>query len=103
AYWCRLGSKPEKYMDEIDLCCKFRLNCYDLALKSSKCNGILTKYSIQLNTSIHCIDNNETCAYETCMCDKLAAECFEKKLNKFNNGFINLPKKECRYESMLVS
>ncbi|CAF3228787.1 unnamed protein product [Rotaria sp. Silwood2] len=96
--WCRTGSKPDKYVDEVDLCCKFRLHCYDEVLKSSKCNGIVTEYAVQLDKSINCIDNTQTCGYEICMCDKLAAECFGANLDKINNSFFNLPKKECRYE-----
>ncbi|CAF1374933.1 unnamed protein product [Rotaria sordida] len=96
--WCRTGSRPDKYVDEVDLCCKFRFNCYDLAMKSPKCNGILTEYSVQLGKSIVCIDNNQTCDYATCMCDKQAAECFGANLNKINDNFFNLSKKECRYE-----
>ncbi|CAF3573806.1 unnamed protein product [Rotaria socialis] len=96
--WCRTGSKPERYVDDVDLCCKFRFHCYDVALQSSKCNGIAAEYSIQLDRSIKCIDYNETCAYELCICDKQAVECFKKNLDKINDTFFNLPKKECRFE-----
>jgi hypothetical protein len=68
-------------------------------LKSPKCNGILAEYGVQLNTTIKCIDNETTCSYETCMCDKIAAECMGAYVNKINDSFFNLPKNECRYES----
>jgi hypothetical protein len=75
------------------------LNCYDQTLRSPKCNGVLKEYTVQLNTSIQCMNDNGTCSYDTCMCDKLAAECFGKYADEMNNRFFNLAKKECQYES----
>merc|ERR1712021_101968 len=69
-------------MDKIDRSCKLFFQCYECAkMADETCDGLSQKYSLKLNThtttlerTITCVDDEGTCARNTCECDRRLAE-----------------------------
>ncbi len=90
--WCGIGGSG-KPVDEIDKCCLEHDQCYDkVILNKCKYNKLPYWVLYDKETShgqIVCTDENETCDYKTCQCDKLAAECFAKNYASYNQSNID--------------
>ena len=87
--WCGMGGSG-KPVDEIDKCCLLHDQCYDKVILD-KCKYNKLPYWVlydkeTLHGQIICTDENETCDYKTCQCDKIAAECFAKHYALYNQS-----------------
>ncbi|CAF1020669.1 unnamed protein product [Didymodactylos carnosus] len=95
--WCGENKASVKYVDKTDLCCLIHYECYNEVNRTYLCDAKLTTYSAKFNSgTVTCIDDYETCAYDTCMCDKRAAECFKRHLLTYNNNFKHMSEEYCQ-------
>lgn len=91
-------------VDETDLCCLIRSQCYqDVNRTYPSCNPKTALYNAQFtNGKIKCIDAYDSCTRDTCQCDKRAAECFQRHTLTYDATFNRVGNKDyCRSPSKL--
>lgn len=81
---CGLGGKGQP-VDAVDRCCQVHDQCYaDTSTYLqfwNLCSPHLVGYNWNFNNNaITCTDDKNTCGYKTCMCDKIAVECFARNI-----------------------
>jgi secretory phospholipase A2 len=86
---CGLGGQG-KAVDALDTCCQNHDQCYaniSTYLQFWKlCSPHLIHYSWKFdNNLLICTNQQNTCGYKTCLCDKIAVECFAE--NIYNNQY----------------
>jgi secretory phospholipase A2 len=94
---CGLGGKGEP-VDALDTCCQLHDKCYaDTSTYLqfwNLCSPHLVGYSWDSdNGNVMCTDNQDTCAYKTCICDKTVAECFAR--SAYNTGYKGYSQSLC--------
>ncbi|CAF1591371.1 unnamed protein product [Rotaria magnacalcarata] len=94
---CGLGGKG-KPVDGVDSCCQTHDKCYaDTSTYIqfwNLCSPHLVGYGWDFNNNVvTCTGDKNTCAYKTCMCDKIAVECFAR--NQYNTQYKGYSQKSC--------
>lgn len=111
--WCGLGGNGT-VVDDIDKCCFAHDKCYSNA-KATNIFNLFSftfciphlasyKFSAKLGQAT-CKDGSNSCAYKTCMCDKILAECFYMNRGKFNKKYIFSPKdkkEKCKWKKNFI-
>lgn len=95
------NSTVGKPVDETDVCCFIRSQCYQDVSRTYLCNPKTVVYGAQFNDGkIKCIDACESCTRDTCQCDKRAAECFKRHTLTYNATYNRIDNKQyCRSSS----
>ncbi|NXQ50806.1 PA2GE phospholipase, partial [Catharus fuscescens] len=96
AYGCSCGSGGSKQpLDATDWCCHAHNCCYK-NLVSDGCKPKKTKYEYGfLGDQIICGAGN-SCERGTCLCDKTAAECFQRNLGSYRKLYSIYPNFLCK-------
>jgi secretory phospholipase A2 len=94
---CGLGGKG-KPIDALDTCCQIHDQCYANTSTYLQfwnlCSPHLVGYSWNYdNNLLTCTDQQNTCGYKTCMCDKHVAECFAR--SNYNNQYKGYSQSLC--------
>ncbi|CAF0984967.1 unnamed protein product, partial [Didymodactylos carnosus] len=97
-YGCHCGANrysiQQEPLDDVDKCCQQHDLCYKQCtnVQIPQPSRYVYKATVVLN-DIVCKDDQNTCGYKICMCDKQAAECFGK--SKYNAEYKNYDIKKC--------
>lgn len=94
---CGLGGKGAP-VDAIDRCCQVHDQCYaDTSTYLqfwNLCSPHLVTYSWSYEKGmITCTGSKDSCGYKTCMCDKVAVECFAR--NTYNTRYQGYSQSQC--------
>ncbi|UJR17355.1 hypothetical protein I4U23_004250 [Adineta vaga] len=89
-------------MDETDRCCRQHYDCYKSS--SSLCNNVTVDYDFMIPKDLMtCTDNDGTCEYSICLCDKLIAQCLKLHQSTYQGQeFQNLTWKQCQNKSCKI-
>lgn len=98
--WCGTGGFGEP-LDKIDECCLQHDKCYFEIRTKQGCTPKSNDYTYNSQRGLTvCRDDNASCDYKTCNCDKNLAACFYKNLDLYDerkksnlfNGLIGVHK-----------
>ncbi|CAF1180545.1 unnamed protein product [Didymodactylos carnosus] len=85
--WCGFGGSGQP-MDATDECCKNHDHCYEkYDTGMFGCFPYTATYAWKVDEhtgTVQCVDQEGTCKYNVCMCDKTVSECYHRNLATFN-------------------
>ncbi|TRY78493.1 hypothetical protein TCAL_06179 [Tigriopus californicus] len=90
------GAQELPFVDEVDRCCYDHDRCYE-RLRQDQCSSswlgpgwVFYDWEWD-NTRIYCRDEETSCDFHACLCDKVAAQCFAQnpwnQTNKRGSGY----------------
>ncbi|KAM7030695.1 group IIE secretory phospholipase A2-like [Acridotheres tristis] len=92
--YCGLGGSKQP-LDATDWCCHAHDCCYR-RLVSAGCKPKTTSYKLDfLGNNIICGAGN-SCQRGACMCDKRAAECFQRTAGSYRESYSKYPNFKCK-------
>ena len=90
-------------------CCYYHDLCWgNIHSRMPECTGLSSPYTVFYEWKCHddgsvtCHDAKNTCHYETCMCDAIAAECFRTADFNIENYDLD-PDKHCSESSFIAA
>ncbi|NXS93341.1 PA2GE phospholipase, partial [Jacana jacana] len=92
--YCGLGGS-RRPVDATDWCCHAHDCCYK-RISSFSCSPKLVKYNFFTAGSQIICGSGTPCQTQSCECDKLAAECFQRTARSYNNHYKNYPNFLCK-------
>ncbi|NXC86875.1 PA2GE phospholipase, partial [Cercotrichas coryphoeus] len=92
--YCGLGGSKQP-LDATDWCCHTHDCCYK-KLVSSGCKPKKTSYNYGFRGNQIVCGAGNSCEKAICMCDKRAAECFQRNLGSYRKSYSAYPNFLCR-------
>lgn len=102
AYGCYCGA--DRYsnvftpLDATDQCCQAHDACYDLIRSPTvpRPSEVIYTFDIKQDNILCTNANKSSVEYKTCLCDKIAAECFGNATTSFNKNYQGYDVKLCK-------
>lgn len=85
--WCGYGGQG-KPIDLIDECCRVHDNCYGLSEKECSNEQVhIIQYMWKINNETIICEDDSTCEYSVCKCDKEVVECIAQNNHTYSEHY----------------
>ncbi|KAG8190537.1 hypothetical protein JTE90_004112 [Oedothorax gibbosus] len=85
--WCGYGGKGNA-VDRIDECCQVHDSCYGVSEESCSAEQIhVVPYVWRIHNGTIICDDEETCPFSVCSCDREVVECIVQHNHTYNEDY----------------